>query len=141
MKATQALEKPEVISLLQEAGITPTRQRLEIARLLFACPQHLSADQLLARLNGGQATVSKATVYNTLGLFARKGLLREVVVEPGKLFYDSNTSHHHHLYDIDSGELSDLADDALAFQGEPRLPEGLETVDIDVVVRVRRSDA
>ncbi len=137
MKATQALEKPEVISLLQEAGITPTRQRLEIARLLFACPQHLSADQLLARLNGGQASVSKATVYNTLGLFARKGLLREVVVEPGKLFYDSNTSHHHHLYDIDSGELSDLADGTLAIHGEPRLPEGLEAVGIDVVVRVR----
>ncbi len=137
MKVTQALEKPEVISLLQRSGITPTQQRLEIARLLFARPQHLSADLLLARLNGEHANVSKATVYNTLGLFARKGLLREVVVEPGKLFYDSNTTPHHHLYDIDSGELSDLADGALAIHGEPRLPEGLEAVGIDVVVRVR----
>src|SRR5258706_2388562 len=84
---------------LKACGITPTRQRVEIARVLLARPQHLAADEILARVNREGMETSKATVYNTLKLFVEKGLIREVIVHPVRVFYDSNTLPHHHLYD------------------------------------------
>lgn len=125
-------------TLLTARDITPTSQRVEIARILFSREQHLSADQLLAMVNRTGAAVSKATVYNTLGLFARKGLVREVIVDPNKIFYDSNTSEHHHVYDLDSGTLTDVATRQVVIKDLPSLPDGTEIAGIDVVVRVRR---
>ena len=83
-------------SLLRRHGISPTRPRRQIAALMLSAPSHHSAEQVMERLAGAGVAVSKATVYNTLGLFARRGLLREVVVDRSKVFYDSNTSTHHH---------------------------------------------
>lgn len=97
-----------VTRMLRERGIAPTSQRVAIARILFARAQHLSAEQLLTSVNEGFMAVSKATVYNTLKLFAREGLVREVIVDPSKVFYDSNVTAHHHLYDVTSGTLTDI---------------------------------
>jgi len=96
---------------LETADIRPTRQRMIIASIMLEKPQHLSADQVMALANRRDRWVSKATVYNTLSLFARKGLLREVIVDPTRVFYDSNTSHHHHLFDVEHGTLTDLPAD------------------------------
>lgn len=133
----QALGKEEVIDLLQKCGINTTQQRVEIARMLFAEFQHLSAEQVLEMVNRDHPAVSKATVYNTLNLFARKGLVREVIVDPSKVFYDSNTTPHHHLFNLDTGELSDVDEEWLAITGLPELPEGTHPVGVDVIVRVR----
>ncbi|MEM7251176.1 MAG: transcriptional repressor [Pseudomonadota bacterium] len=124
-------------ALLQDAGINPTQQRVEIAAILFSQAQHCTADQVLARVNAGPAYVSKATVYNTLHLFAEAGLVRVVVVDPSRTIFDSNTSPHQHAFNIDTGELSDIADGALRVEGLPDLPPGTEIVDIEVIVRVR----
>ena len=96
----------DIASQLRKVGITPTQQRVQIAEILFARPQHMSADQVLALVNRDGPTASKATIYNTLGLFARKGLVREVIVDPSKVFYDSNTTVHHHFFNVDTGELT-----------------------------------
>jgi Fur family iron response transcriptional regulator len=109
---------------------------LEIASILLAQPQHLSADELLARVNG-HARVSKATIYNTLALFARKGLVREVIVDPSKVFYDSNTAPHHHLYNVSTGELTDICGVHVDVPSMPELPEGTQMDGVDVIVRVR----
>jgi len=129
--------KGTVIEKLQCAGVTPTQQRVEIAQILFAKPQHLSAEQVLNMVNVDRPRVSKATVYNTLGLFARKGLIKEVIVDPSKVFYDSNTSEHHHFYMLDSGELRDIEIGEIRLENIPSLPEGTVTDGIDVVIRVR----
>ena len=86
-------------------------------------------------------SVSKATIYNTLGLFASKGLLREVIVDPSRVFYDSNTGHHHHFFNVDSGTLSDIQADQLPIGDLPSLPEGTEVDGVDVIVRVRNQSA
>ncbi len=122
---------------LEQAGILPTRQRLDIARVMLGRLQHLSADQLLARVNANGGNVSKATVYNTLSLFARKGVVREVVVDPNRTFYDSNTDPHYHLYDEDRGALTDVYADCLRTDALPALPEGTELAGVDVIIRVR----
>ncbi|MFP4162226.1 MAG: Fur family transcriptional regulator [Ectothiorhodospira sp.] len=130
--------REDVIRRLRQHGITPTQQRVEIARILFERPQHLSAEQVLARVNARESLVSKATVYNTLGLFARKGLVREIVVDPSKLFYDSNTAPHHHLFDMDSGQLQDVALERVDIGTLPELPDGARVQGVDVIIRVRQ---
>ena len=131
------LNRDQVRDLLERAGIQPTQQRVDIAHLLFQRPQHLSADQVLEQVNRHYGHVSKATIYNTLGLFVRHGLINEVSIEPDRTLFDSNTSEHHHVYDLDTGELSDLPAGCLAIQGDLGLPEGTRVEGLDVVVRVR----
>jgi Fur family iron response transcriptional regulator len=97
----------------------------------------LSAEQVLGELKQGDLTVSKATVYNTLGLFAEKGLVREVIVDPSKVFYDSNCSDHHHFYDADSCTLTDIDAREVVVGGLPDVPEGKVVERVDVIVRVR----
>jgi Fur family iron response transcriptional regulator len=123
--------------LLRSHGIAPTHQRIEIANALFSRCEHQSADQILATVNVNHSETSKATVYNTLKLFLAKGLVREVIVDPSKVFYDPNTAPHHHFYNLASGELTDIPCDALEISGMPTLPEGMLTESIDVIVRIR----
>ena len=86
----------EIAARLRTHGINPTSQRIEIAQALFLRCEHLSAEEVFALVNGESARVSKATVYNTLGLFAARGLIREVIADPARIFYDPNTAPHHH---------------------------------------------
>lgn len=139
MDDLQMISKSQVIEKLKNAGVTPTQQRVEIAQILFAKPQHLSADQVLNIVNQAGPLVSKATIYNTLGLFAEKGLVREVIVDPSKVFYDSNTSEHHHFYAVDSGELMDIVGEDLRLENMPALPAGTRAEGVDIVIRVRNT--
>jgi Fur family iron response transcriptional regulator len=134
-------DRPSLIALLRKHGIAPTHQRLEIAQVLFGRCHHLSADQVLAKVNESQAETSKATVYNTLNLFRDLGLIREVIVDPKRVFYDPNTELHHHLYNVDTGEITDIDAGSLSISGLPELPTGMVTEGVDIIVRVRASDA
>ena len=133
--------------LLMSHDIKPTSQRLEIARLLFTNRAHFAAEEIFSMVNYGsnhqhgkenKNSVSKATVYNTLGLFARKGLVREVIADPDKVFYDPNTRPHYHMYDPSSGELTDINADSVQISGLPAAPSGREVEGVDIVVRLRR---
>lgn len=129
--------RESVVGLLRNHGINPTHQRIEIAHALFSRCEHLSADQILAIVNDRHSETSKATVYNTLNLFLEKGLVREVIVDPQKVFYDPNTEPHHHFYNLDNGELIDIDASAMALTGMPPLPTGMITAGVDVIVRIR----
>ncbi len=129
--------KDAIGALLQAHGILPTPQRVDIAALLMSAPQHVSADQLLARVNEMGGAVSKATIYNTLGLFADRGLVRQVFVDAARVFYDSNTRPHHHFYNVDDGTLIDVAIDDVAIRDLPAPPRGTYAEGVDVIIRVR----
>jgi Fur family iron response transcriptional regulator len=135
----QMLSPYQLARLLKRHDILPTRQRLTIARVLFNRVQHLCADQVMNFVNNSTDHVSKATVYNTLGLFARKGLIREVIVDPTRVFYDSNTSDHHHFYNVDTGELRDIEASELEIAALPDLPPGTVADGVDVIIRLRNS--
>lgn len=122
---------------LRRAGIPVTRQRLAIAEVLFARPIHLSAEQILGHAREWMPEVSRATVYNTLKLFREKNMVRELIVDPERVFYDSNTEPHYHLFDVRTGELSDISAEELQVVGTPVLPAGLELEEVDVIIRVR----
>ncbi len=130
------MERSEVVKLLQNHDITPTRQRIEIAAFLFQREQHLSAEKILAEVNLSSHRVSRATVYNTMGLFTSKGLVREVLIDRDRVFYDSNNTQHHHIYNIDTGELSDIEDDRVRVTGLPELSGDIQIVGTDVIVKV-----
>ena len=132
-----AAGRERAVEILEASGITPTPQRVEIARILLARPRHLSAEQLLAMVRQGDLTISKATVYNTLGLFAGAGLVREVIVDASKVFYDSNCRDHHHFYDVDSGTLIDIDAKDVTIGELPELPADKVVDRIEVIVRVR----
>ena len=131
------METEAVINTLKQVDINPTQQRIQIAQILFARPQHLSAEQVMAIVNSESPQVSKATVYNTLGLFASKGLVREVIVDPSKVFYDSNTGSHHHFYNVDTGQLTDIDSCDIRVENMTNLPQGTVAEGIDVIIRVR----
>jgi len=124
-------------SIFDSLGIMPTPQRLEVATILLEKPQHLSADQIIDRLRLSGSAVSKATVYNTLNLFSERGLVKEVMVDPIRKFYDSTTHPHHHFYNVDTGELSDIPDSMVNFQALPELPEGTRRESVEVLIKVR----
>lgn len=128
------MSREQVISMLQQYKITPTRQRIEIASYLFQCHQHLSADKILEGVNENGARVSRATVYNTMGLFTEKGLVKEVLIDRERVFYDSNNSQHHHIYNVETGELTDVKN--MVLQGMPELSDGLKVVGTEIIIRV-----
>ncbi len=123
---------------LRSAGIGPTSQRLRIAGVLLKAPRHLCADQVLEEVNSEAAFVSKATIYNTLRLFSERGLVREIFVDPDRVFYDSSTTPHHHFYNTDTGELTDIPADTVKISGLPPAPEGTEAEKVEVIVRLRQ---
>ena len=96
---------------------------------------------MLAIVNDRHSETSKATVYNTLNLFLERKLIREVIVDPNKVFYDPNTAPHHHFYNIDTGELTDIDAGPITIAGLPELPEGMVTEGVDIIVRVRSASA
>lgn len=124
--------------MLRRHGVQPTSQRVLITRLIFERCAHLSADDIYRLVNATDKRVSKATVYNTLGLLTEKGVIREVIADPSKVFYDPNISPHHHFYDVETGELRDIDADQIQIAKLPPLPEGADLERVDVIVRLRR---
>lgn len=134
----RTVTRDRISELLSARGVFPTPQRLDIAEVVLAQPQHLSADQIIAKMRRMGSRVSKATVYNTLNLLCERGLLKTVEVDPSRLFYDSTIEPHHHFFDIETGELVDIPLDGVQLALDAPLPDGTEQVGVDVVIRVRR---
>lgn len=124
---------------LRNAGLRPTRQRLALARLLFALGnRHVTAEGLRAEAAASDVKVSLATVYNALNQFTAAGLLREVMVAPERSYFDTNVADHHHFYVETDGALIDIPAGTVSVSGLPAPPPGATVDRIDVVVRVRR---
>jgi Fur family transcriptional regulator, iron response regulator len=122
---------------LRAAGLRPTRQREELAGLLFGSgDRHVTAEALHREAMLAGTQVSLATVYNTLHQFTQAGLLREVVVDSGRAYFDTNISRHHHFFNTHTHELADIHGDAIAVGRLPDAPEGTRIEDVEVVVRV-----
>ncbi len=123
---------------VREAGLRPTRQRIALAELLFAKgDRHLSAEELHEEaLNAGVA-VSLATVYNTLHQFTEAGLLRILALEGSRTYFDTNTSDHHHFFIEGENRVVDIEAAPVSVHNLPEPPEGMEIVNVDIIVRLR----
>ena len=132
------MQRADILAEFNRHGILPTAQRLEVAGILLAKPQHLSAEQIIERLRVNGSGVSKATVYNSLKLFCERGLINECLVDPERRFYDSTTEPHHHFYNMDTGELTDIPRQDIRFAGLPEHPKDFELDSIEVLVKGRK---
>jgi Fur family iron response transcriptional regulator len=129
---------PQLAERLRTAGLRLTRPRLALSRLLFdGDNRHITAEQLHEEASAALISVSLATVYNVLHQFTAAGLLREVVVEPGRSYFDTNIDDHHHFFCEASGALRDIAGRDVTISGIPVPPAGTEISRIEVIVRVR----
>ena len=133
------MSRSEILTKFETHDILPTPQRLEVAEILLQEPRHLSADQIIGELRAKGSKVSKATVYNSLNLFGKRGLVKECLVDPERRFYDSRTNQHHHFYNADTGELWDIPSDNIEMTGLPELPAGTELERAELIVRIRNS--
>lgn len=124
---------------LRESGLRPTRQRVQLARLLFSGgDRHFTAEALYTEAVQGGISVSVATVYNTLQQFTNAGLLRRLASVDQKAWFDTNLTEHHHMFFEDDGRLTDIPEGYLSLGALPPVPEGMEIMGIDVVVRLRK---
>jgi len=122
---------------LRAAGLRPTRQRVALAGLLGEAHRHITAESLHAEARKAGIEVVLATVYNTLHQFTRAGLLREVVVDSQRSYFDTNTGPHHHFFCEDDATLIDIPGEAIQVARVPPPPKGMAVDRVDVVVRVK----
>ena len=127
-----------IIAKLRDAGLRPTRQRIALAKLMFMSgDRHVSAEMLHNEAVQARVSVSLATVYNTLHQFTQAGLLREIAVDAGRSYFDTNMSDHHHFYFECDGHLEDISSEDVVVSSLPLPPKGARISRVDVVVRVR----
>ena len=127
----------QALDRLRAAGLRPTRQRLALAKLLFdGCDRHISAEQLHDEAQTGNIRVSLATIYNTLHQFTVSNMLREIVVDTGRSYFDTNTTDHHHYFFERSGRLEDIPSHMVSLDKIPEAPPGTTIRRIDVIVRI-----
>jgi Fur family iron response transcriptional regulator len=124
---------------LRFAGLRPTRQRVALASLIFSKgDRHLSAEELHEEAQGANVPVSLATVYNTLHQFTQAGMLRILAVEGAKTYFDTNVSDHHHFFVEGANEVIDIPDGSAMVGHLPPVPEGMEIVNVDIIIRLRK---
>lgn len=129
-----------ILDRLKTVGLRPTRQRLALAKLLFeGGGRHVTAEQLHSEALARGVRVSLATVYNTLHQFTAADFLREIIVDAGRSYFDTNTTDHHHFFFEDTRELKDIAQEAVSFASFPKPPKGTSVKCVDVVIRVVNS--
>lgn len=129
----------KAVSRLRDAGLRPTRQRVELATVLFkGHDRHVTAESLHEEVVSLGLRISLATVYNTLHQFTRAGLLRQVIVDAARGYFDTNTGDHQHFFLEEEGALIDIPGEDITVSGVPVPPAGLTVDRVDVVVRVKR---
>ena len=135
---TERRQDDELEIRVREAGLRPTRQRIALAELLFAKgDRHLSAEELHEEALAAGVAVSLATVYNTLHQFTEAGLLRILALEGSRTYFDTNTSDHHHFFIEGENRVVDIEAAPVSVHNLPEPPEGMEIVNVDIIVRLR----
>ena len=135
---------PEVLSRaenwLNSANLRPTRQRVLLAAVLIGDnhDRHVTAESLHSAVKESELSVSLATIYNTLRVFCEAGLIREIIADGHRSWFDTRVDDHPHFYWEDSGKLTDAPKEQLRIANLPSPPEGTEIAEVDVVIRIRR---
>ena len=122
------LSRKEVVSLLKKSGIYPTKQRVGICVFLLKKPQHLTAEQIYKNINSEIHWVSQATIYNTLKILVDSGIINELIINSGKVYYDSNIKEHFHFVDLENDEIIDLDKNEFSFKLPNNLSENIGSI-------------
>jgi len=124
-------------NIYRDLNVTPTKQRVDLAQLIFAKKQHFTASDLISLADKNGLNISMATVYNTLSLLEDKGMLKTINIDNELKFYDTNLENHHHLYNTTMSTLTDIAHDRVTFSELPELPKTLEIESAELLIKVK----
>ena len=124
-------------NIYRDLNVTPTKQRLDLAKLIFAKKQHFTAADLISLADKNRLNISMATIYNTLSLLEDKGMLKTINIDNELKFYDTNLENHHHLYNTTMSTLTDIAHDRVTFAELPELPNTLEIESTELLIKVK----
>ena len=124
-------------NIYRALNVTPTKQRVDLAQLIFAKKQHFTAADLISLADKNRLNISMATVYNTLSLLEDKGMLKTINIDNELKFYDTNLENHHHLYNTTMSTLTDIAHDIVTFAELPELPNTLEIESTELLIKVK----
>ena len=132
-----------IIEKLRSSGLRPTKQRLEICKLLFDRKKtfHFTINDISKILKKKtHKRISLATIYNTIHSFKKKGYLKEISVNSEKSYFDTNTSKHHHFLDVTTNELIDLKkDDVGTIKINKNFP-GKKIKSVEVLIKIENSN-
>jgi Fur family iron response transcriptional regulator len=117
-------------------GVQPSAQRVAVAEYVLHTEEHPSADQVWTRVRKTFPMLSRATVYNTLNLFVRKRLLRELVLAQGRIVFDPKLEPHHHFIDDTTGVIHDVPWESVEVSRVQGL-KGFKVREYQVVMRGR----
>ena len=124
---------------LRASGLRPTKQRLAICKILFNRKEtfHFTIDQLkkIAEKNT-KKKISLATLYNTVHAFEKKGYLKEISLKGNKTFFDTNIKNHHHFFDEETLQLTDIKNESISIKNLPNIPNGKKIKDIEVTIKI-----
>jgi len=127
------------IDRLRASGLRPTKQRLAICKVLFNRKEtfHFTIDKLkkIAEKNV-KKKISLATLYNTVHAFEKKGYLKEISLKGNRTFFDTNTKNHHHFYDEETLQLTDIKNENISINNLPKIPNGKKIKDIEITIKV-----
>ena len=123
--------------IYRDLNVTPTKQRVDLAQLIFSKKQHFTASDLISLADKNKLNISMATVHNTLSLLEDKGMLKTINIDNELKFYDTNLEDHHHLYNTTMSTLTDIAHDRVSFSELPELPKTLEIESTEVLIKVK----
>ena len=123
--------------IYRDLNVTPTKQRLDLAQLIFSKKQHFTAADLISMADTNKLNISMATIYNTLSLLEDKGMLKTINIDNELKFYDTNLENHHHLYNTTMSTLTDIAHDRVTFAELPELPKTLEIESTELLIKVK----
>ena len=131
------------IEKLRSSGLRPTKQRLEICKLLFDRKKtfHFTISDISKILKKvTNKNISLATIYNTVHSFKKKGYLKEISINADKSYFDTNTSNHHHFLDINTNELIDLKEDDVGNINVKKSLPGKKIKSIEVLVKIENNN-
>mgnify|MGYP001183849597 CR=1 FL=1 len=123
--------------LYRSMNVTPTKQRVDLANIIFSKKQHFTASDLITLADKNKLNISMATVYNTLSLLEDKGMLKTININNELKFYDTNLEHHHHLYNTTMSTLTDIASEKVVFAELPEIPKTLEIESTELLIRAK----
>ena len=133
-------KKKDLARKLRTSGLRPTKQRVKIAEFLFNREKtfHFTVENLNSAINkkNSDDKIALATIYNTVHAFKKAGHLKEILINEGKNYFDTNTSSHHHFFDEINNELIDIDNNRVELKKIPTPPKGKTVRDINVIINI-----
>ncbi len=135
-------QNTEIVNKLRSSKLRPTKQRIKIAELLFNRLKtfHFTIEDLNKNLNkkDNSENISLATIYNTIDAFKKAGHLKEILTNNNTSYFDTNISSHHHFYDDQTNELTDINFNDVEVTKVPHAPKGKKIKDVEVIISLQK---